>query len=204
MATVKKEAFAEIMESSLQSFTGQCWEWDVIPAFGSLVGTTVGAQTLIGVVTSIETKTDDPVRYPFAYKKTEEELRRDHPHIFEFLKTTFSVTIMGYHEGTTDTIYYVTPPKPAPIHGFIAHPSPPLIHAFFARPDYLYVLCASKPESYNLDELLLCVLHNLHRRQLLDNTTLEAHMHTFAGLMRTDYQRTKLFLYRLQQILHKG
>ena len=29
--------FAEIIESSLSSWRAQCWQWDTIPAFGSLV-----------------------------------------------------------------------------------------------------------------------------------------------------------------------
>ena len=47
-------------------------------------------RTVCGIVHQVQTGSMDPVRYPFAYQKTEAELRAEQPQIFEFLKTTFS------------------------------------------------------------------------------------------------------------------
>ena len=72
--TSKTTAFAEIMESSLQTFVGQCWEWDKTPQFGSLSNYPEPKRTIFALVYQIQTGSMDPVRYPFPYKKTYEEL----------------------------------------------------------------------------------------------------------------------------------
>ena len=86
---------AEIIESSLQTFLGQCWQWDIMPQFGSLVIAQNGNRPLFGLVYQIQTGSMDPTRYPFAYQKTHEELRAEQPQIFEFLKTSFSCLCVG-------------------------------------------------------------------------------------------------------------
>ena len=50
-----KEPFAEIIESSLSTWRAQCWQWDVIPSYGSLVTITTPERTLFGLVHDIQT-----------------------------------------------------------------------------------------------------------------------------------------------------
>ena len=90
-----KEPFAEVIESFLDSYLAQCWQWDDVPDFGSLVFTRRDKNTIFGIVTQIQTGSSDPIHYPFPYKKTEEELMAEQPQIFECLKTTFRVQIVG-------------------------------------------------------------------------------------------------------------
>ena len=80
------KAFAEVIESSLGVFTAQCWQWDYFPEFGSLVQVKSGGDRILGVVIQVQTGSMDPMRYPFPYQKTEDELRKEQPQIFEFLK----------------------------------------------------------------------------------------------------------------------
>src|SRR6478609_5317855 len=96
---MNNNAFAEVIESSLQGFTAQCWQWDNSPTFGSMVTIAGKKRTLFGLVHQMHTGSTDPVRYPFAYQKTEEELLREQPQIFAFLKTSFMCLIIGYQEG---------------------------------------------------------------------------------------------------------
>ena len=93
---LESKPFAEIIESSLQTFLGQCWAWNKMPQFGSLVVVENGLKPIFGVVYQIQTGSMDPVRYPFPYQKTHEELLAQQPQIFEFLKTTFSCLSLGY------------------------------------------------------------------------------------------------------------
>ena len=92
----KHPFFAEVIESSLDHYTAQCWEWKQFPTFGSLVSIQDKELQVLGLVTGIQTGSMDPSRTPFAYQKTEEELEREQPQIFAFLKTTFTVQACGY------------------------------------------------------------------------------------------------------------
>ena len=125
---------AEIIESSLSTWLAQSWEWRTSPAFGSLVVVEHKPYTHFGIVHQIQTGSMDPVRYPFAYQKTEEELLREQPQIFEFLKTTFSCVFMGYQE--KGTIFYQLPPEPPRIHAFVALANAHHYKHFFAHEQY--------------------------------------------------------------------
>ena len=87
--------FAEVIESHLDHYTAQCWQWDNFPQFGNLVCVEEEARKILGVVTTIATGSIDPTRTPYPYQKTEVELRAEQPQIFEFLRTIFTVTIVG-------------------------------------------------------------------------------------------------------------
>ncbi|MCF7900082.1 hypothetical protein K9K77_01100, partial [Candidatus Babeliales bacterium] len=94
----KHHCFAEIVESSLTVWTAQSWEWNTFPEFGSLVVVPEKKRNLFGIVHQINTGSIEPGRYPFTYQKTQEELFKEQPQIFEFLKTTFSCITLGYQE----------------------------------------------------------------------------------------------------------
>ena len=194
--------FAEVIESTLDHSVAQCWEWDHFPQFGSLITINNQPSTLIGCVTQIHTGSMDPLRYPFPYKKTETELRTEQPQIFEFLKTTFTVQIIGYaHQETTAAkFFYTVPPKPAKIHSFVNYASMSTYASFFQKSHYLNVLFAFSDNISNLDELLLALLHNLAQRQLLAKENLEAFCETFSLLTGNDYRRLKLFLARVEDL----
>lgn len=184
------KAFAEVIESSLHSFRTQCWEWDDFPAFGSLVR--VG--NIFGCVTSVETGSSDPQRYPFPYKKTEAELRAEQPQIFEFLQTTFSVVVLGYE--SEQAIHHIIPPHPAKIHAFVT--TTPQLYAanFFSKPDFLYLLFASQSTITHPDELLLAIFNQLRAHKKLTTNVLNSLCQTLSLLTGNDYRRMKLFLKR--------
>jgi hypothetical protein len=195
-----KSTFAEVIESTLDHFTAQCWKWDHFPAFGSLVTITNESQVLIGCVTHIHTGSMDPMRYPFPYQKTEEELRNEQPQIFEFLKTTFTVQIIGHAQQKAHALScsYFLPSVPAKIHSFVEYATMHIYSTFFQEAHYLHVLFAFSSTMPNLDELLLALLHNLAQRQLLNKKNLESFCQIFSLLTGNDYRRLKLFLSRVE------
>jgi len=198
----QQPAFAEIIESSLDHCTVQCWEWDNFPSFGNLIIVPQGPKTIIGCVTQVRTGSMDPMRYPFPYQKTEEELRAEQPQIFEFLKTTFTIQILGYAdlENNKAPFIYLLPPKPAKIHSFASYASMEVYANFFAKPHYLNILFAFAANVPNLDELLLAILHNLAQRQLLAKEQFGDFCETFSLLTGNDYRRLKLFLKRVEDL----
>jgi len=190
-------SFAEIVESSLPTFVAQSWQWDKFPPFGSLVTVQSGMRTLIGVVHQIQTGSMDPTRYPFPYQKTEEELRREQPQIFEFLRTTFSCVVTGYYE--KGSMQYLLCPQPPKIHAFVSPISPELLTRYSLSAKYLHLLFGMGHQVCNLDELLLAHLRTLGDAGLVTEAKLADFIETFSLLTGNDYRRLKLFLQRIDQ-----
>ena len=194
----KQDYFAEVIESSLDNFLSQCWQWDFFPEFGSLIQVKNENKIILGVVTQIQTGSMDPMRYPFAYQKTEEELIEQQPQIFEFLKTTFKVQVLGYSE--KNRIFYQLPPKPCKIHSFIKNADKELSSIFFSKQDFLYMLFGYSNQITNLDELLVAILKKTNEKNELTTSKLDDFCQTFSILTGNDYRRMKLFLRRIESL----
>ena len=190
--------FAEVIESSLDNFLAQCWQWDFFPEFGSLIQAKSEDKIILGCVTQIQTGSMDPMRYPFAYQKTEEELIKEQPQIFEFLKTTFKVQVLGFL--LEEKIFYTIPPKPCKIHSFIKKAEGKLTALFFNKPDFLHILFGFSSQITNLDELLIAILQNLQTKNELTSVKLDSFCQTFSILTGNDYRRMKLFLSRIENL----
>ncbi len=190
-------AFAEVISSSLTGYTGQCWSWDNTPDFGSLVCVTHKNMTLFGIVANVETGSSDPQRTPFPYQKTEIELRSQHPQVFEFLRTVFTVSIVGYkiNEGV---ISHSLAPSPASIHAFIRPATDAEYALFFSASHFLAVLFSNNAGNPLLDELLIRILNRLMRDDMLNPTLFEQYYHTLTLLLGNDYRRLKIVLQRIE------
>lgn len=197
----KEDAFAEVVTSSLISWQAQSWQWDVFPKFGSLVCIEQKKRMLIGLVHEINTGSIDPSRYPFLYKKTEEELLREQPQIFEFLRTTFTCAVLGYYEH--GVIRYQISPEPSKIHAFVKPIDQDLEKQFFSSHQYIHLLFASAHTFFNLDELLLALLTYASHKKLLTEKKLERFIDEFMLLSGNDYRRLKLFLQRVEPIIQR-
>lgn len=195
----KHPFFAEVIESSLDHYTAQSWEWKQFPTFGSLVSIQDKELQVLGIVTGIQTGSMDPSRTPFAYQKTEEELEREQPQIFAFLKTTFTVQACGYIPASSQIIFAI-PPTPPKIHAFISEASDAIATQFFADAQFLEVLYGFSNAIQNLDELLLAIIRTVKAKGLLSPRFLEEISHGFALLSGNDYRRLKVFLNRVEQI----
>jgi len=195
----KAPFFAEIIESSLQNWIAQSWQWDAFPAYGSLVAIEQKKRTLFAVVYSIQTGSQDPVRTPFAYQKTEEELLAQQPQIFAFLRTTFSCLPLGYQEN--NKLFYLLAPEPAKMHAFVRPMSYEEKKRFFSTSSFLPLVFGNNAQVGLLEELLLAMLADIARVGLLYPDYVEQFMQDFSLLTGNDYRRLKLFLQRAQPIL---
>ncbi len=177
----------------------QSWEWDTFPSFGSLLVVESNRKKIFGIVHQIKTGSMDPVRYPFPYKKTHEELAAEQPQIFEFLKTSFDCITLGYQE--KGTINYLIAPEPPKIHSFVTHTPQELYQQFFASEQFLHVLFGHSNQILNIDELLLAILRNLSERGLMSEAKINKLVESFSLLTGNDYRRLKLFLQRAEKII---
>lgn len=199
MSMKDNKAFSEVIESSLQGWLAQCWQWNEFPAFGSLLCIKTKNRTLFGIVHQIQTGSMDPMRYPFAYKKTHEQLLQEQPQIFEFLKTTYSCLTIGYQEKAK--MYYMVAPEPPAIHSFVEPIQKDLAKQFFASQQFLPLLFGLSNQVFNLDELLLALLKQQQSLGILSAEKLHTFIDTFSLMSANDYRRTKLFAQRVQHLL---
>lgn len=190
--------FAEVIESSLDHYIAQCWQWNNFPAFGALIHIEDATKIVFGVVSHIQTGSTDPTRTPYPYQKTEQELLAEQPQIFEFLKTTFTVQVIGYQEKNHNKIYYVLPPTPCKIHAFVTQSSVEIQKHFFNSAEFLHLLFAFSQNIPNLDELLLASVKRLIDQNIFDRTSLDAFCQMFTLLTGNEYRRLKLFLKRVE------
>jgi len=191
--------FSEIIEGSLQGFVAQCWQWDDFPTFGQLITVQSGRHIIFGLVHQIQTGSMDPIRYPFPYQKTEEELKKEQPQIFEFLKTTYSCITIGYQE--KGKIFYLSSPKPPKIHAFACHTDKDTSKTFFSDLSYLNLLFAQAGQLCCMDELLLALLKQQTELGIMSTEKIGKFVDTFSLLTGNDYRRLKVFLQRAQPLL---
>ncbi len=196
--TLKGHCFAEVIQSSLQSFTAQSWNWDYFPAFGSLVTVTTEKRTLFGIVYAVQTGSSDAGRYPFTFQKTQEELRAEQPQIFEFLQTTFSCLIVGFLEN--NELVYQMGPEPAKMHAFVNHATSLETRHFFSSCLYLHLIFNS-PEITVADELLLSFLKTKKDLGLLTQESFLAFIETISLATGDDYRKLKILMNRAHPLL---
>lgn len=195
--------FAEIIESHLDHFLAQCWQWDSFPTFGSLVYVEDEQTLVFGCVTHIQVGSMDPMRYPFPYQKTQAELYAEQPQIFEFLKTTFKVQVLGFCEkekNKMSDVFYLLPPRPCRIHGFVGRCPYQMKSRFFNRFDFFHLLFAFANQIQNIDELLLVILKHLADQKLLTKEKREQFFDVFSLVVGNDYRRLKLFFQRAEHL----
>lgn len=201
METIRNSTFfAEIIESSLQKWKVQSWQWSTRPDFASLVAAQDSNNTLFGIISHIETSSGQLGRTPFPYQKTEEELMRECPHIFAFLQTHFTCFTLGYREHDKGILYQYAPQSPK-IHTFVRPATPDEMKLFFSDNRYLTMLFNGNHEACLLDELLLGLIRLRIQHNLLSKEQLSGFIETFSLLIGNDYRRLKLFLNRIQPMI---
>ena len=191
----------EVVASALSSWVVQAWQWEKFPEFGSIVRLTCGEYDMFGIVSDIKTGSDDKSRQPFAYQKTELELRRDQPQIFEFLKTNFTCLPVGYcRQGVW---YYTLPSRPPRTHAFVAVAAPQELTLLCQGSGLLQALFSHAHRVESFEELLLAVLRQLREHGLLTQELLMQLMEYLALLWASDYRRLKFFMDRIDTPFYK-
>lgn len=190
--------FAEAIHSSLIQYKAQSWAWNIFPSFGTLVVTENKQQKIFGIVHAITTGSNDPIRQPFAFQKTEEELLAEQPQIFEFLSTHFEVIITGFIKD--DRLVYHLPPHPPQMHSFVRNATPQEYAMFASSTHFLHMIFNASDTICNTDELILALLNHSIEQKFFSSHLLEEYIETITQLTKHDYQRLKTLLQRIQHI----
>ncbi len=191
--------FSEIIQSSLSKATALCWQWDVMPAFGSLLIIEQHDIQTLGIVTGLQTGSLDPSRTPFAYKKTVDELKKEQPQIFTFLRTQIEMQLVGSFNKKDQNIQYRLPERPPLIHAFVGDASDQILQIFLSKPDFLHLL--SFFDEVIVDEVLLSLLCKASQKKLVSSSSLEAIIAQYAQFVGSDFRRLRVFCSRLEQIV---
>lgn len=192
------DPFAEIIESSLTKITAQCWDIEIIPTFGQCVEIQGENTVVYALINHIQTGSLDSVRKPSPFKKTIAQLKKEQPHIFEFLITTFTCIPIAYaHQ---KTVIHALPPEPPRIHAFIVPLSLKEAVMLFGKKHFLTGIFSMQEQISNIDELILACVRLIHQKQQFPVSYYVDLLETYALLVGSDYRRIKLFAQRLEEI----
>lgn len=188
-----KQYIAEVIESSTTELSAQTRVLNGSPPFGSFVK--VGTSPMsIAMICDIITGSSEPNRQPVAYGKSEEELRKEQPQIFELLRTEIRAKIVGY--SLDGVIRQLVPPHPPRLHDFVYVCTPEEVQTFTQQYDYFRTL-AGIGGSLS-DELLIaaiqqsCSCQSGSARACLIRIGKE-----LSRLFRDDYDRLESILKRI-------
>lgn len=190
--------FAEIIESSLIKITAQCWDIDIVPTFGQCVEIKGEYIEVYALINHIQTGAFDSLRKPSPFKKTIAQLKKEQPHIFEFLVTTFTCIPFAYsYQGK---LFYAPPPEPPRIHEFIQPISFEKISILFSKKSFLTSIFSMQDQISNIDELILACMRIIHNRRSLSVDFYTDLLGVYALLIGNDYRRVRMFASRLEEI----
>lgn len=152
----------------------------------------MGIYKLYGIVAASGRGPRDATRTPHPYQKTEAELLRDHPHIFEFIVSWCTIFCIGYEE--RGTLMHIAPPVPPSIHTFVRPASPEEYTRIIKSPHFVHRLFAAGAEQgLAPEELLIAFLKDIAP----ESPSYRALISELSLIIGSDYRRFKIIINRL-------
>lgn len=201
MNIIDKTPFAEVISSTLTTWTCQCWRWDVMPSFGSLVAAETDQGIYIGLVGALQTGASDTSRTPVTYQKSPEQLQAEHPEIFSFLATTFTVIHLAVIK--SGAIQYEWPAYPIHIHRFIRKASSEELSLFFSTDEYLTPLCQHELIITSHDELFLSLLRFQKEYAILSHAQIVQLLKKYTFLKGSSHHHLRALTQRVENLITK-
>jgi hypothetical protein len=198
---------AEIIESSTRHVVAEVLRGQAAPPFGSWVEVeTADGTVLYALVAHAETGSVEPGRQAVALGRSRDDLRREMPHVFELIRTTFRAVVLGYWDGRSRTpegaprVHQTLPPRPAALHDFVRCCAPEAVARLGAPYDFLRSLATFPDPAVPADDLLAAVLRGLRRAHgeggPAEAVVLEAGR-ALARLLHDDHERLQSILRRV-------
>ena len=190
---------AEVVASSTRALVAEVYRDDDAPAFGAWIAVPhprVG--TLYGLVSHVEIGPTDPGRRVRAHGLTDDEVRRERPHLPGLVACTLRAVLLAHRDGR-DAVRQTLPPHPAPLHAFVRLATPDEIAAIGPPYDFLRTLALSPDPNVPVDELLVAALANVAAAQP-DGAHREAALveaaRALSRVLRDDHERLHSILRR--------
>ena len=164
----------EVVESSSDRFTAQCYRLYQAPPLGALVRTGTGdsagekgTESIYAVVYGVNTQSLDPGRPVIARgedEDTEEDIYRSNPQLGRLLCTRFEALIVGQNNG--NAISHRLPSSPPRIHAFVHACDPGEVGKFTNSLDFLHFLVSPTPMGQAVtDEVIVSCLRQARDQQ---------------------------------------
>ncbi len=190
---------AEVVESSTCRFVAEARREAPLPAFGAWVRVpTAQSGEVLAVVSSIEMGSIEPGRRAVALGRTGDELRREMPHVFELLRTTFTAEVLA-HRTPEGRLRQTLPSYPPAIHDFV-YACPDDKVCTLAEPyDYLRTLIRGCAPEVPIDDLVVAVVGRLVEASAPSEREARtvAACRALSRLMNDDHERLQSILRRL-------
>lgn len=191
---MSEEYIAEVIESSTTEFVAQTRKLNGSPPFGTFVKAGTSPMSL-AMIYDISTGSADLNRRPVAYGKTEEELRKEQPQIFELLRTEIRAKIIGYADAYG--VQQLLPPQPPKLHSFVFLCTPEEVQTFTRQFDYFRTLLGVGGTLS--DELLIAAIQQTCGCQPeASHGCLIRAGKELSRLLRDDYDRLESILRRMR------
>lgn len=157
------DKLGEVIESSTREWVAEVYRDAEPPPFGSWVQVHhQKGEVLFGLVSHVEVGAFEPSRQAIALGMTQEELRREMPHVLELLRTTFRAQIIAYQD-QKGVIHQTLPPHPPGIHDFVYPCREDQVSQLGPPFDYLRTLVRHPDPSVPVDDILVAVLTSFHK-----------------------------------------
>lgn len=161
---------AEVVESSTRHVVAEVRRGAQPPPFGSWVSVErEDGAVLYGLVSHAETGAVEPGRRAVALGRDREEIRREMPHVFELVRTTFRAVVLAYWDGRSRdrdgraVLRQTLPPLPADLHDPVVSCGDEVVARLAAPYDFLRSLARNPDPAVPADDLLAAVLRGLWR-----------------------------------------
>lgn len=193
---------AEVIESSTRHIVAEVRKDHAPPSFGSWVQVeTDDGTVLLGLVSHTEVGSVEPGRQAVALGRDRDELRREMPHVFELIRTTFRAQILGYRDGRTRGVRQTLPPTPASLHDFVTVCDAETVASLGAPYDYLRTLARHPDPAVPADDLIIAAMRGLydaHGRAEAGRAVLVDAGRSLSRLLNDDHERLHSILRRVQ------
>lgn len=189
----------EVIESSTNEFTAECYELYNLPAFGSMVKIVAEPTQIYGIVYLATTASVEPGRRPVARGKdevSEEAVYQSSPQLTKLLRSEVRISIIGFKE--ENRIRQYLPPVPARIHSFVYPCTPDEIKEFSSSFDFLTILINNRLPIAS-EELIGAALREMSKVQENPHAFLIAAGKSLTSVLSGEYNRLKTILTRLKQ-----
>ncbi|HLA64695.1 MAG TPA: hypothetical protein VK610_09730 [Rhodothermales bacterium] len=161
---------AEVVESSTRHVVAEVRRGSAPPPFGCWVEIERedGAR-LYGLVAHAETGAVEPGRRAVALGRDREEIRREMPHVFELVRTTFRAVLLAHWDGKSrdrdghPVVRQTLPPLPADLHDPVVACGDEVVARLSAPYDFLRTLARNPDPAVPADDLLAAVIRGLYR-----------------------------------------